>query len=56
MAATIALITAVYCLALCACATAVSRHFRRHPSLGQWLQRAAGLGLIAFGLRLLKQP
>ena len=56
MALTIALITALYCLCLCAGAARVSGHFKRHPRLGLWLQRAAGLGLIAFGLRLLKSP
>ena len=54
MALTIAVITAVYCLLLCAGAARVSGHFKRHPRLGVWLQRAAGIGLIAFGLRLLK--
>jgi leucine efflux protein len=54
MAATIAAITAAYCLALCAGATAVSGFFRRRPALGLWLQRLAGVCLVAFGLRLLK--
>jgi threonine/homoserine/homoserine lactone efflux protein len=56
MAVTIAGITAVYCLVLCAGASRVSQHFRRHPHLGRWLRRAAGVGLIAFGLKLLKNP
>ncbi len=56
MALTIALITAVYCLLLCAGAARVSAHFRRHPGLGRWLRRAAGISLIAFGLKLLKSP
>ena len=53
MAGTIALITAVYCLALCAAAAGVSRHFARHPRLGRWLRRGAGVGLLAFGIKLL---
>lgn len=56
MAATIATITAVYCLLLCAGAQAVAGLFRRRPALGRWLQRAAGVCLIGFGLRLLKAP
>jgi threonine/homoserine/homoserine lactone efflux protein len=54
MAVTIAAITAVYCLTLCAFAEALSGHFRRRPRLSQWLQRLAGVCLIGFGLRLLK--
>lgn len=54
MALTIAVITAAYCLLLCAGATAVSGLFLRRPALGRWLQRAAGVCLIAFGIRLLK--
>lgn len=54
MAVTIAVITAVYCLSLCAGAGAVSGLFRQRPALGRWLQRAAGVCLIAFGARLLK--
>lgn len=54
MALTIASITALYCLLLCACATAVSAYFRRRPRLGRWLERFAGLCLIGFGLKLLK--
>ena len=54
MAATIALITAVYCLVLCACAHAVTDYFCRQPALGHWLQKTAGVCLIGFGARLLK--
>ena len=56
MALTIALITAVYCLLLCAGAARVSEVFQRHRGLGRWLRRAAGLSLLAFGLKLLKSP
>lgn len=54
MAATIALITLAYCLALCSAASAVAGLFGRRPALGRWLRRAAGACLIGFGLRLLK--
>lgn len=54
MAVTVAAITAVYCITLCAFAQAVSRQFRRRPALGVWAQRAAGACLVGFGLRLLK--
>ncbi|GAP35074.1 LysE family transporter [Piscinibacter sakaiensis] len=54
MAVTIAAITAAYCLALCAGAQAITGPLRRHPALGVWAQRLAGVCLIGFGLRLLK--
>ena len=52
MALTIALITAVYCLLLCAFAQAVSTQVRAHRRLAQALERLAGLFLIGFGIRL----
>ncbi len=52
MAATIAVITAVYCLTLCAFAQAVSAQVRAHRRLARALERLAGIVLIAFGLRL----
>lgn len=52
MAATIATITVVYCFSLCAVANLVSKQVRAHRSLGRWLQRAAGVCLVAFGIRL----
>ena len=52
MAATIAVITAVYCLTLCAFAEAVKQRMQTHRRLGRWLQRAAGVFLVAFGIRL----
>jgi threonine/homoserine/homoserine lactone efflux protein len=52
MALTIALITAVYCLLLCAFAQAVSAQVRAHRRLAQTLERLAGLFLIGFGIRL----
>ena len=52
MAATIAVVTLAYCLALCAFASAVSERLRSHRWLATALQRAAGVALIGFGLRL----
>ncbi len=52
MALTIAVITALYCLVLCAFAQAVSHKVRAHQRLVLVLQRVAGLFLVAFGLRL----
>ncbi len=52
MALTIAVITALYCLVLCAFAQAVSHKVRTHQRLVLVLQRVAGLFLVAFGLRL----
>lgn len=52
MAATIAVLTLAYCLTLCAFASAISARVRAHRRLSGWLQRAAGLALIGFGLRL----
>ena len=54
MALTIAVITALYCLVLCALAQAVSQKVRAHKRLALMLQRAAGLLLVAFGLRLVR--
>jgi threonine/homoserine/homoserine lactone efflux protein len=54
MATTIAAITAVYCLALCAFAQAVAQQVRAHRRLTRWLERLAGVFLIGFGWRLLK--
>jgi leucine efflux protein len=52
MAATIAAITALYCLTLCAFAQAAARKVRAHRRLARWLERLAGVFLIAFGIRL----
>jgi leucine efflux protein len=54
MAFTIALITAVYCLSLCAFASAISNKVKSHKRLAQALQRVAGLFLIGFGIRLIR--
>lgn len=53
MALTIALLTAAYCLTLCAFAHAVARQMRAHRRLANALQRLAGVVLIGFGWRLL---
>ena len=52
MAATIAALTLAYCLALCAFAVAIGERVRAHRRLSLLLQRAAGVALIGFGLRL----
>ena len=53
MAVTIAVITAVYGLLLCAFAQALTTRLHSRPALGRALERLAGLSLIAFGIRLL---
>ena len=55
MALTIAAITAVYCLTLCAFADAVSAQVRAHRRLARALERLAGVFLIGFGIRLSAQ-
>jgi len=52
MALTIAAITAVYCLTLCAFAQAISKQVRAHRRLAAALQRLAGLFLVGFGIKL----
>ena len=52
MAATIAAITAVYCLLLCAFAGAVSARIRAHQRLARSLEKLAGVLLVGFGIRL----
>jgi leucine efflux protein len=52
MAVTIAVITAVYCLSLCAFAQAVSAQVKAHRRLARALERVAGIFLIGFGIRL----
>jgi threonine/homoserine/homoserine lactone efflux protein len=54
MALTVAVITGLYGLLLCAFAQAVSQRVRAHKRLAQALQRLAGLFLVAFGLRLVR--
>jgi leucine efflux protein len=52
MAVTIAVISVVYCLTLCAFANVVSHKVRAHRRLSMALQRVAGVCLVAFGVRL----
>jgi leucine efflux protein len=52
MAATITAITAVYGLALCAFAQAVSERVRAHRRLAKLLEKLAGFFLVGFGIRL----
>ena len=52
MAATIAVITAVYCLLLCAFADAVSARIRANRRLARGLEKLAGAFLVGFGIRL----
>lgn len=52
MALTIAVITAVYCLSLCALAQQVTAKVRAHRTIGRWLERAAGVFLVGFGIKL----
>jgi len=52
MAATIAVITAVYCLLLCAFADAVSARIKANRRLARGLERLAGIFLVGFGIRL----
>jgi leucine efflux protein len=52
MAVTIAAITALYGLALCAFANAVSARVRAHRRLAKALEKLAGVFLVGFGIRL----
>ncbi|MEK8046784.1 LysE family transporter [Ideonella margarita] len=54
MALTIAVITAAYCLTLCAFAQAVAAKVRAHQRVAKLLERLAGVFLIGFGWRLLR--
>ncbi|MCE2656860.1 MAG: LysE family transporter [Rubrivivax sp.] len=54
MAVTIAVITAVYCLLLCALAERVRAQVQAHRRLAKGLERAAGALLIAFGIKLVQ--
>ena len=52
MAITIAALTALYCLTLCAFAQAISAQVRAQRRLAAALQRLAGLFLVGFGIKL----
>ena len=55
MALTIATITALYGLLLCAFAQSIGAQVRAHQALARGFERLAGLFLIGFGLRLSAQ-
>ncbi len=54
MAATIALITAAYCLSLCALANLLGSKLKTYRRVTRWLERLAGVFLIGFGIRLIR--
>ena len=54
LAATIVVITAAYCISLCALVAKASRIIGANSLGTLWLQRALGLGLIAFGVSLFR--
>jgi leucine efflux protein len=54
MAATIAVITALYCLTLCAFANALAAKVKANRTAARWAERAAGLFLIGFGIKLVR--
>jgi leucine efflux protein len=55
MAVTIAVITAVYCLTLCAFRRCRQRQGEGAPAAGARLERLAGVFLVGFGIRLGRQ-
>jgi threonine/homoserine/homoserine lactone efflux protein len=54
MAGTIAALTVLYCVALCAIASRLAGRLKADRRIGRWLERAAGAVILAFGLRLLR--
>jgi leucine efflux protein len=54
MAVTIAAITAVYCLSLCAVANVLTEKLKTRRRLTRWLERLAGVFLIGFSIRLIR--
>ena len=52
MALTIASITAAYCFILISLARLISERVSTHKQLGRWLEKAAGVCMIGFGLKL----
>lgn len=54
LAATIVVISAAYCISLCALVAKASRIIGANSSATFWLQRVLGLGLIAFGISLFR--
>lgn len=54
MAATIATLTFLYGLIVCLLADRLAQQLRRHRRVTVWMERAAGLIMIGFGLRLVR--
>jgi threonine/homoserine/homoserine lactone efflux protein len=54
MALTIAALSAVYCLTLCALADRIATRVKAHKRVSLWLTRLAGMFLIGFGIRLIR--
>jgi leucine efflux protein len=54
MAVTIAVITAFYCLSLCAVANVLTEKLKGRRRLTRWLERVAGVFLIGFSIRLIR--
>jgi threonine/homoserine/homoserine lactone efflux protein len=54
MALTIAALSAVYCLTLCAFADRIATRVKAHNRVSLWLTRLAGMFLIGFGIRLIR--
>jgi len=55
MALTMAALTFLYSLVLTVLASRLRSRMHRHPWLGPWLQKLAGVVLVGFGLRLIFQ-
>ena len=52
MAATVAVITLVYCTAVVLITKALAERLRANPAVVKWLEKTAGVFLIGFGLKL----
>jgi leucine efflux protein len=52
MAFTVAVVAAVYCLALCAGAQAIRARLRANPLIGRVLEKTAGVFIAGFGVKL----
>ncbi len=52
MAATIALLTLLYCIALMSLVRFAAKRVRGHPRLSLWMNRVAGTMLVGFGVKL----
>jgi leucine efflux protein len=52
MAATIAVLTFLYCLCVTLVTHFAAEHMRSHPRITRWLNKIAGTMLVAFGVKL----